>query len=161
MHSSASTPPTPEDFGILLGLAYQRFVEELNQHLHKCGFADLGSSFGYVLRAVASDPVTATELAARLRLTPQGAAKIVDDMVKGGYVERRPDPHDARARRLVLARRGRRALAEARAFHADFERRLEDTLGKRGAAELRRALESLVAGTEGGADTSSRVLRPL
>ena len=81
-----------EDFGILLGLAYQHFVEALRADLHERGFTDLGASFGYVLRALAAEPLTATQLAARLHLTPQGAAKIADAMVRHGYVERRMDP---------------------------------------------------------------------
>ena len=115
------------DFGTLLGLAYQHFVEALRAHLNERGFTDLGASFGYVLRALAAEPLTATQLAARLHLTPQGAAKIADAMVRHGYVERRVDPADARARRLVLAARGQQALRAARAFHQTFERDLART----------------------------------
>jgi DNA-binding MarR family transcriptional regulator len=152
-----------DDFGILLGLAYQRFVDALNAHLRQRGFADLGASFGYVLRALAAEALTATQLATRLHLTPQGAAKIVDDMVRRGYVERVVDPRDGRARRLVLAQRGQQALDQARAFHAAFERRLGDTQGIERAGQLRVILEALVADEAGGAttDTSSRLLRPL
>jgi DNA-binding MarR family transcriptional regulator len=164
MASSPSSPAAdPDDFGILLGLAYQRFVDALNAHLRHGGFADLGTSFGYVLRALAVEPLTATQLAARLHLTPQGAAKIVDDMVRRGYVERQLDPRDGRARRLVLAQRGQQALARARAFHAAFERRLGETQGVEQARQLRLALEALVADEHGRPtpETSSRLLRPL
>ncbi len=152
----------PDDFGILLGLAYQRFVDALNHHLRERGFADLGSSFGYVLRALAAQPLTATQLASRLHLTPQGAARIVDDMVRRGYVERQLDPRDGRARQLVLAPRRRQALGAARAFHAAFERDLADAWGTERAAALRAALETIAAPADGEApDTSSRLLRPL
>ncbi|MBV9358934.1 MAG: MarR family transcriptional regulator, partial [Chloroflexi bacterium] len=137
-----------EDFGILLGLAYQHFVDALNRHLREQGFADLGSSFGYVLRALAAQPRTATQLASRLHLTPQGAARIVDDMVQRGYVERRLDPRDGRARQLVLAPRGQQALRAARAFHAAFERDLADTWGTERAAALRAALEAIAPPAE-------------
>ncbi len=160
MPSELSTPE-PDDFGILLGLAYQHFVDALNRHLRDQGF-DLGSSFGYVLRALAAQPLTATQLASRLHLTPQGAARIVDDMVARGYVARHPDPDDGRARRLVLAPRGQAALREARAFHAAFERQLADAWGAERAAALRAALE-LLAGNAGGdgPDPSSRLVRPV
>jgi DNA-binding MarR family transcriptional regulator len=102
-------------------------------------------------------------LASRLHLTPQGAAKIVDDMVRRGYVLRQTDPDDGRARRLVLAPRGEQALAEARAFHAAFEQRLSELHGADEVMQVRAVLEALVAGSDGPrrADTSSRLLRPL
>ena len=127
------------------------------------GFTDLGASFGYVLRALAAEPLTATQLAARLHLTPQGAAKIADAMVRHGYVERRADPDDARARRLVLAARGQQALRAARAFHQTFERDLATTNG--GATALRPGACTRSADFRGDAvtprDTAARVLRPL
>lgn len=164
MPTQPSSPsPDRDDFGILLGLAYQRFVDALNAHLHERGFEDIGTSFGYVFRALAVEALTATQLAARLHLTPQGAAKIADDMVKRGYVERQVDPRDGRARRLVLAPRGKQALTEARAFHAAFERRLSQSCGDERVAELRLALEVVIAGEDGRTtlDTSPRLLRPL
>lgn len=158
----SSPSAAPDDFGILLGLAYQRFVDALNAHLRQSGFADLGTSFGYVLRALAAEALTATQLGTRLQLTPQGAAKIVDDMVRRGYVERQVDPGDRRARRLVLAPRGQQALAAARAFHAAFERRLAATCGSERVRDLRLTLEALVASEDGhpARDPSSRLLRP-
>jgi DNA-binding MarR family transcriptional regulator len=150
------------DFGILLGLAYQYFVEELNAHLRTRGFADMGPSFGYVLRAVAAEPLTATQLGARLHLTPQGAAKIVDDMVRCGYLERRADPEDGRAKLLVLAARGELALRTARAYHRAFERRFARSYGADAARTVRAALEALLSdGAAGQREAAASVLRPL
>jgi DNA-binding MarR family transcriptional regulator len=161
MTSKLSSPPIHhEDFGILLGLAYQHFVEALNAHLSNRGFTDLGSSFGYLLRAVAAEPLTATQLAARLHLTPQGAAKIVEDMVCRDYLERRVDPFDGRARLLFLAPRGRRALRAARAFHRAFEADFAREHGADQARAVRAALEALIdADIE--RDAATRLLRPL
>jgi MarR family transcriptional regulator for hemolysin len=149
------------DFGILLGLAYQGFVEELNAHLVSSGFAGVGASFGYVFRALLAESLTTSQLAARLRITPQGAAKIVDEMVAAGYVERRSDPADGRARRLRLTDRGRRAVATARRFHADYERRLADTHGVDRVAVLREVLTALVDRDPSVTETATRLLRPL
>src|SRR5947208_13769673 len=79
------------DFGILLGLAYQDFVRELNQELAARGFPDVRPAFGYVFRALLAERLTATELARRLGMTPQGALKLVDEMVAARYVHPRPD----------------------------------------------------------------------
>ena len=113
--------------------------------MHSQGFEDIGPSFGYVLRSVAAAPLTLTELAAGLRLTPQGAAKIVDEMVAQRYLKRQVDSADARARRLHLAPRGERALRTARAFHADFEQRFAQQHGIKRAKALRSALEALIS----------------
>jgi DNA-binding MarR family transcriptional regulator len=149
------------DFGILLGLAYQRFVDELRAHLGEAGFIDLGGSFGYVLRALDQQPLTTSQLAARLGITSQGAAKIVDDMVAAGYVERRPDPGDGRQKQLFLSVRGSAVLAAARRFHRDFEQGLAGELGTRRAGELRAALTRIVERQPGAVDRGARLLRPL
>jgi DNA-binding MarR family transcriptional regulator len=149
------------DFGILLGLAYQRFVDELGTHLSQAGFTGVGGSFGYVLRALAQQPLTTSQLAARLGITSQGAAKIVDDMVAAGYLERRPDPGDGRQKQLVLSQRGQALLAAARRFHRNFERDLAAELGPRRAGTLRAALSGIVERAPGAVERRSRLLRPL
>jgi DNA-binding MarR family transcriptional regulator len=136
--------PRAFDFGILLGLAYQTFVEELRAKLDGEGFDDLGSAYGYVFRALSATPIQLNQLARRLGITNQGASKIIDEMAARGYVVRRADPEDARARLLALAPRGESALAAARRFHAAYERKLAKRFGARAAAELRRVLEELV-----------------
>jgi DNA-binding MarR family transcriptional regulator len=86
-------------------------------------------------------------------------AKTVTEMVERGYVERRPDPTDSRVKRLLLAPRGRAALAAARRFHATFERQLEGDVGPTAARQLRRVLQAIVE--RGPADEGARArLRP-
>src|SRR3954451_20845072 len=112
----------PSDFGILLGLAYQSFTDLLRAALAKQGFDDLGAAYGYVFRALADGEPSQRELAQRLRITDQGMAKIVAEMVARGYVARRADRDDSGVWPLTLGPRGRTALAAARRFHARFER---------------------------------------
>src|SRR4051812_1867177 len=115
------TPRQGHDLGILLALAYQRFVVELRAALADAGVDALGRSDGYVFRALADRPLTVSALAARLEISKQGAAQIVDDMERRGLVARRPDPDDRRARLISLTEEGDRALRAARAFHRAFE----------------------------------------
>ncbi len=153
----AGMEPTRLDFGILLVLAYQEFVGELRASLAEQGFTDQGRSDGYVLRALGAAPMTVSELAERLEISKQGAGQIVDDMERRGYVERRPDPRDGRARLLYLSEHGRDALAAARRFHQRFERRLVKEHGAEAVATLRTLLTS-VAGEEQAADPRFRAL---
>ena len=132
------------DFGILLILACAEFVNDLRQTLAEQGFDDQGRSDGYLLRSVGASPMTVSELAERLEISKQGAGQIVDDMERRGYVERRPDPTDRRARLLYLTARGRDALAAARRFHQQYERRMIKTHGREAVAAMRTVLGAMV-----------------
>ena len=130
------------DFGILLHLAYERFKDGLHAHLGDRGYDDLGPSFGVVFRLLDRREMNLREVAGHLGITPQGALKVINDMVAKGYVERLEHAGDARTKPLGLTARGRGALAEARKFHARFERDLGKRIGVKRAAALREALEA-------------------
>ena len=133
------------DFGILLGLAYQGFVDQLRADLASHGFADLGPNHGYVVRAIDAEPsIRQRDLARYLGITEQGTGKIVDTMEREGFIVRSPDPEDGRAHVLALGPRGRELLRRARQFHAKFERTLARTLGT-SVATTRKVLESIVS----------------
>jgi DNA-binding MarR family transcriptional regulator len=150
----------PLDLGILLGLAYQGFVERLRAELARRGFDDLGGAYGYVFRTLADEELSQRELARRLGITDQGMAKMVAEMVERRYVERREDAADARVKRLRLGPRGRAALGTARRFHAAFERELARSLGTPAVSALRRALEAIAQ--QGGDHELARArLRPM
>jgi len=144
------------DLGIALGLAYQTFTDELRAHLAGLGFDDLGRWYGYVFRALDAEDIRLTSLAARLGMSNQGAAKIVDEMAARGYLARETDPQDGRGKVLRLTARGRRALAAARRFHADFERRLIRRLGTAAVANLRAALADIPSAAGLGPTTTLR-----
>jgi len=148
------------DFGILLGLAYQGFTDELRATLAAQGFDDLGGAYGYVFRALATEELSQRELATRLAITDQGMAKILAEMIDRGYVERRADTEDARVKRLRLAKRGRDALAAARRFHVTFERRLTREAGADAVRTLRRLLEVVSRSNEPD-DFAQARLRPM
>ncbi|MFG1910090.1 MarR family winged helix-turn-helix transcriptional regulator [Kribbella sp. NPDC048928] len=131
------------DIGILLLLADQEFVRELREHVTAQGFDDQGRSDGFVFRTLNDGPTTISRLAERLEISKQGAGQIVDDMERRGYVERRPDPSDARARLLHLTERGQAALSAARRFHQAYERRLRGRLGDEAVDALRDVLTEM------------------
>jgi DNA-binding MarR family transcriptional regulator len=63
-------------------------------------------AYGFAFARLAPDGATATDLAAHLGITKQAASQLVDELVRKGYVERRPHPSDARARLVVLTELG-------------------------------------------------------
>ena len=150
---------TTQDLGVLFALGYQEFVRRLHVDLAARGYDDLGTSDGYVFRALAQTPLTTSALAGRLGITKQGAGQIVEDMTRRGYLESTPHPDDARARLLTLSARGRSALSSARAFHRSFERALVRRHGAGAVAALRGILTDLVPVSEDGApDTRVRAM---
>lgn len=147
------------DFGVLVGLAYQSFIEELHAEFARRGFPITGASVGVMLRTLDQGAFNTTQLGEKLGITTQGAAKVIDEMVAVGYVERRPDPTDKRAKTLHLAERGRAALALARGFHHEYERRLTEQFGAEKMAILREILDHMVDSPE--STDYAKLFRPL
>ena len=155
----ADRPPA-HDLGVLLTLALEAFKERLHAHLARAGYDDLGPSFGFVFRSLADRPLSLVELAARLRISSQGALKIVTEMESRGYLERQDDATDRRVRRLALTSRGRSALREARRLHAAVERELTNTLGTERVAAARAVLETLAGEAAGDPTSWATAARP-
>lgn len=84
-----------------------------------------------------------TTLAESAGVTKQSAGFLVDQLERAGYVERVPDPSDARARLVRLAARGKEAQACAREAEQQVEAELEELLGAKRLRELRASLEVL------------------
>ena len=134
----------PNDFGVVLALAYVTFLDELDRAMAVAGFGEFGPWYGFVLRALEPAPLSLRELADRLEMSSPGALKIVDAMVVGGYLQRQRSPKDRRVRQIALADRGRAALDTARRFHATFEAELADQLGADRTSAARATLTAIV-----------------
>ena len=130
--------------GALLVAAERRFNGELVGALHRAGFADIRPGHGAVFANIDAAGTRATELASRARMTKQSMGELVADLERKGYVERRPDPNDARASLVVLTERGRRVDAAADRLIARIEAAYARELGPRRFAALRAALADLV-----------------
>jgi DNA-binding MarR family transcriptional regulator len=113
-------PPVP--IARLLAAAARLAIEELNAELARSGFGDVRPAHGYALNAV-GDGTTTSQLARRLGMTKQGAAKLVETLVREGYLDRAEHEADARASRLTLTPRGRALLRAAEEIQAGIEAR--------------------------------------
>ena len=102
-----------------------------------------------VFAQISLDGSRLTDLAQRAGMTPQSMAEIVGELVELGYVVRRPDPADRRAKLIVLTRRGRDAVAAGRQTVEGLEERVTEILGERGHRDLRRLLARLLAAETG------------
>jgi DNA-binding MarR family transcriptional regulator len=88
--------------------------------------------------------VRLTELAARAQLSLAATSELVSQLEHLGYLERRPDPADGRAKLIYPTRRGRQALDDASDRVAEIERRWAQLLGPDRFADACRALQELL-----------------
>jgi DNA-binding MarR family transcriptional regulator len=84
-----------------------------------------------------------TQLAESAQVTKQTAGFLVDQLEAAGYVERVPDPTDARARLVRIAPHGREAQELAREVEAQITKEWTDYLGEQDMKDLRRIMERL------------------
>ncbi len=66
-----------------------------------------------IVQRIGPDGTRLTQLAEQAQVTKQTAGALVDQLVAAGYVERRPDPTDARARLVGMSDLGRKVWAVA------------------------------------------------
>lgn len=101
-----------------------------------------------VFAQISPDGSRLTALAQRANMTPQAMGELVDELVDMGYIVRRPDPEDGRAKLIVLTKRGRDAVAAGRQMIEGIEQKVTEVLGQRGHQELRRLLSKLLDATD-------------
>ena len=109
-------------------------------------FDDLRPSHGNAMEQLEiEDGLRLTDLATRAGITAQSMGELVDDLETKGYVERRPDPTDRRAKRIYLTERGRDNVRVAKHATAEVEDHLLRILGQQRYQLLRSALEDIIA----------------
>ncbi|MFI6869644.1 MarR family winged helix-turn-helix transcriptional regulator [Nocardia sp. NPDC050406] len=141
--------PSSETLLKLLVLTTRAYEQQLNAELGAALDPELRPAHYAVFRYLDPAGSRITALADAAGMTQQSMGELVTHMERLGYVERRVDPADRRARLVVLTESGRGAMALAGRHMAAIERRLARTLGADGLTDLRgllsRARESLVA----------------
>lgn len=102
----------------------QRVLAALQEAGH-----DLTLAQARLLARVPEDGIRLTRLAESAQVTKQTAGFLVDQVQRAGYVERVPDPTDARARLVMIGTRGREAQKVARAIERRIEQEWAEHLG--------------------------------
>ncbi len=103
-------------------------IEDLIARLDAAGFAGLTPAHQAVFENLDPGGTRLTELAARAGITRQSMSELVSVLEQRGYLERRPDPSDRRARIVRLTPAGRqmarRSIKEMAAIEAEWRKRL-------------------------------------
>ncbi|RSN66814.1 MULTISPECIES: MarR family winged helix-turn-helix transcriptional regulator [Actinomadura] len=109
-------------------LAFRASIDEVHADLAAHGHPDLRPTHGFVFQAIMRGGSSAAELGRRLGVSKQAAGKMIESLERIGYVERVPDPGDARRKTVRLTPRAADALRRSEeAFErvrADWARRL-------------------------------------
>ncbi len=140
-------PPEPQDdelnLGLLCFIAYRALETRVLDALVDAGFDDVTASQGRVFARIGPSGTRVGDLAEQAQVTKQTATATVDRLERAGYVRRVPDPADARARLVVIAERGEKALLVARAVETEVEAEWVQYVGATAARQLRSALERI------------------
>ena len=129
--------------GVLLYIPYRAMEGHVFDALAEAGYDDFTPAQARVFQRIAPGGSRLTDLAEQAAITKQSAGFLVDQLERAGYVERVPDPSDARARLVRIAERGRQAIPLAAAAVAEVESEWAQHLGQRRMGQLRDCLARL------------------
>lgn len=132
------------DLGVLATRLSLTVHDELFKRLAAGGYSDLHPRHSAVLAYLDEDGVRATELARLTGRPKQIVGRLVDELEQLGYVERRPDPADRRAKLVVPTERGLAQMRLGDEIVAEIEGRHAEAVGRQAYAEFRNALRGIV-----------------
>jgi DNA-binding MarR family transcriptional regulator len=105
-----------------------RVVSQLyNRHIAPTGLR--GTQFTVLSVIAEQDCITARDLSEALCMDPTTASRALKPLIRDGYVEARPAPHDRREKMLCLTRAGRRVHEKAYRGWTKAQEELRQRLG--------------------------------
>jgi DNA-binding MarR family transcriptional regulator len=134
----------PDALGLLLRLLHQHWGEDVDAALRAQGLTGIRAPHANVFPFVPPEGIPVSELARLANMRKQSMAEAVEQLERAGYVQRRPDPHDRRARRVFLTERGESVRAVAVAAGRRVEQRWTELTSPAEIAALRTTLQTLL-----------------
>lgn len=130
--------------GILAARLLFAVHDELYARLWEAGHEQLTHLHGAVIAHLDEKGTRATELARRSGRHKQVIGRIVDELEAIGYVERRSEEADRRAKLVVPTARGREVMRLSDEIVRDIEGRVATIIGKGAFNEFRKKLGVVV-----------------
>lgn len=127
---------------LLMFIAQRHAENEIFAGIAEAGH-DITLAQGRIFARIVDGGSRLTDLAEAAQVTKQTAGYLVDQLERQGYVERTPDPRDARARLVVPSAKGEELRAVGRRIEARIEAEWAAHLGPRRYRALREALTAL------------------
>jgi len=130
--------------GQLLGRLLYEFRQELIGPAAEHGYADIRPPHLQIFGNVGIEGIRLTDLAARAQLSMATTSELVTELQELGYLERRPDPADGRAKLIFPTPRGRQALDDAGDRVAEIEHHWSMLVGRMRFDHACRTLQDLI-----------------
>ena len=134
-----NAPATPT----LMFIAHRSAEAQVMGAVTASGAENITLAQARLLQRMGPNGIRVTDLAEQAGVTKQTAGALVDQLEAAGYVERRPDPVDARARLVILSDKGATLCRTAAVEVSNVEQRWRKHLGAKRYQELRAALVDL------------------
>ena len=128
---------------LLVRLLYH-YRREAAVEAARLGYPDIRSPHMQVLAHISGRGIRLTELAERAHLSLAAASEFVTELEDLGYLERRPDRRDGRAKVIVPTRKGRTAFKEGSRRATAIDRRWAALVGSGPFDQALEVLEQLV-----------------
>jgi len=129
----------------LLYLAYEASSRELTEVIHGGGHHALRPKHGAVFATIDPHGTRATTLALRAGMTKAAMGELIDELVGLGYLERRPDESDRRAKLVVPTPAANDVIRLVEEFNRRWEARFRRKLGREAYDTLDAALRTIAA----------------
>src|ERR1700748_3052975 len=137
---------------LLLG-GFRILADQAAAELVARGYEEIRPAQELALQAILSGADNASDLARRMSVTKQAAARTVAILEERNYVAREPDPADKRRMRLYVTDHGLAMLREGEKIFDQLRGQWEEQVGAGPLAQFEATLRQLVGNGEGRLDT--------
>ena len=132
------------ELALLLLEGFRSLVDAAIVELAAHGYEDARPAHDFALRAILDGADNTSELARRLSVSKQAAAKTVAVLEDRGYVRRAPDHSDARRKRLLVTNLGHKVLRQGEAIFDDLRAQWAQRIGQTQLETLEEQRQELV-----------------
>ena len=132
------------DLALLLLAGFRTLADRASAELAERGYEDVRSVHDFALHSILSGADSVSELARRMSVTRQAAAKTIAALEERNYVARQPDADDRRRTRLHVTEHGLALLQQGEAVFDELREQWEEQVGAASLAALEETLRSLV-----------------
>lgn len=132
------------DLALLLLAGFRTLADRATAELAERGHADVRSVHDFALHSILSGADSVSELARRMSVTRQAAAKTIAALEERDYVARQPDAADRRRTRLLVTEHGLAMMRQGEAIFDELREQWEKQVGAASLSALEETLRSLV-----------------
>ena len=140
--------------GLLLRLTHQQWTLAVDASLEEAGYTGIRPHHANVFTFVPPEGIQVSELTKLAHMRKQSMTQTIEELERLGYVERRPDPNDKRARLIYLTERGKGVKPVAIAAGRRVDALWSELTSPEEIETLRNSLRSILACIENNNDSN-------